>query len=317
DAIYYGVNSLGDAGIQKYEVDLTGQLSAGGYIAGATTFRVVSETKGYYYNADLNDRALQIFNPSTMSRTGEIDLSSMIDPLAADTAVKNVAIENFMVSGGGMFYAKVSFSGNGGLPVYDSTHVIVIDEATDQIVDWAIYPEHFIFGYFDIKSGNFVKLAEDGYIYLSAFMSDFAEGPNAVTVRIKAGETNFDPNFKIDYNGIVEGSNAFILGGGTYLNGKLYVKIKPVAPDWSNSGDVNFLPYEVDVASGQISLIEGIPVGTWGSVQGPFLYNGKVYIISSEPDVGEHYYTFDPETREVEKVLTVTSGVPTDLFILE
>ncbi|MEM9675428.1 MAG: hypothetical protein AAF992_22745 [Bacteroidota bacterium] len=315
DAIYYGVNPAGDPGIQKYEINSAGQLASGGFIAGAEMFGLVNENKGYYFNPNLSDKGLQIFDPTSMVKTGEIDLTEQINTYAADTAVKNVTMAGFMKMANDKFYAQVRFDNANGFPIYDSTFVLVIDPTTDSFVDWAVYPEYFLFGYFGVKSAHLVEYADDGYLYLSAFMSDFVEGPNSTTVRIKGGETTFDPNFKIDYNQLVEG-NAFILGGGVYHNGKLYAKVKPVAPDWSNSGDVNMYPYEVDVASGQITKIDNIPVGTWGSVQGPFTYNGMVYIISSTAD-GEHYYSYDQETKATEKVFSLTAGVPTDLYIID
>ncbi|MEM0940361.1 MAG: hypothetical protein AAGI25_11330 [Bacteroidota bacterium] len=71
-AVYRKRNFQNDVGISKLELNATGQLAESGFIAGALHFQIISETKGYYWNSDLNDKALQIFDPTAMQRTGEM-----------------------------------------------------------------------------------------------------------------------------------------------------------------------------------------------------------------------------------------------------
>ena len=63
-------------GVLRYDIEDDGSITTGSFIDGGQRMKVhvVSETKGYY--ADLEQFNIQIFNPETMQRTGEVDMSA-------------------------------------------------------------------------------------------------------------------------------------------------------------------------------------------------------------------------------------------------
>ena len=113
-----------------------------------------------------------------------------------------------------------------------------------------------------------------------------------------------------------------MLGGATYLNGKLYTRLKneAAAPDFSNITAQAIVPCEIDVNTGAIKIIAGVPASTFGatsSFSGPQVIHGKVYFPISNPDY-QGYYVYDPvEGGAAEEAFSFQSGIPSNIFVLE
>ena len=312
DAIYNMFNTAGEVGVQKYILSEDGFFEDKGFIVGSNAgraFHIVSETEGYYYNVALNDRAIQKFNPSTMERTGSIDLSSAIDPLDTEE-VKSIEYATTYVSGGKL-YTNVQFEDENSRNAYDSVMFAIVDLATEQFEGWAIF-EGQKFYTNSILQLRMKTETENGDIYFGSFGSDgnFFDF-NGDIIRIKAGETDFDPNWHLE----LEGKGMLLAGPVAYKN-KLYTRQsnEPLSPTL----DQEFFLYETDPETMENRKVTAVPAsnadGAFG--EGPFIYQDKIWILVGNDDF-TGYYTYDPDTGEAEKVLEVVGGTPNSLFILQ
>ena len=317
DAIFENNNPAGDPGIQKLTLSPSGQLVESGFIANAVISTVKDDDLGYYWNPDLNPKAIQTFNPTTMERTGEIDLSAQLDPYITEEA-QAISFNWFMEIADDKLYTMVSFEDVNATPVYDSSFVAVINTNTNQFEAMAIHPEFFMFGYFGQPNIEYTGVGSDGYLYLAAWGGRNFQIKGTI-LRIRAGETSFDPNFAIKLDDFVGGA-AMMYGGSCYHNGKLYCRMKDTAvlPDFSNFNEVpDIYPYEIDLATGTAKKIGGTPGSNHNSIHGPFLYNEKIYFPASNPDY-QGYYEYDPTTGDLaEEILLITSGGPSQIYILD
>ncbi len=313
DAIYHVTSTAGDAGIQKLEKDYTGQFTSSGFITGADMFGIVSETKGYYGNATLSQTALQIFNPTTMERTGDIDLSGEIDKYLTDDVVSTYT-GGFMLYRDGKFYTQVYFVDAYDYSVYDSSFVAVIDTETDSLDKFIIWPDFFRMGYYNNINCNYAYIDENNDMYLSSFYGN-ATDEDVVdfrVVRINSGETDFDQNWDLDAVRDISTGENFGLGCVPY-NGKIYTKMfsETVDNSYSQMTNQTYCAYEIDMETKEATKITGIPDSYWLSINGPQIFDGKVYFVV-EPEEGgtTYYYTYDLETEEVEKAVTMIGGEP-------
>ncbi len=316
--IYNVHNSSGDSGIQRYVYNQN-KLSDAGFISvGETlfTFEVVNDTKGYYTDANRSTTAIQTFNPSTMSRTGEIDIASAIQPYITDD-VTSTRLGSFMIESNGYLYTQVKFNNSDGYEAIDSTFVAVFNVNTDKFVKMAIYPDYIWLG-FERKNTNYVQKDENGNIYLSSLAGNLNERMHTRCLRIKAGETDFDKTWSLDYDDIIGEKGSFAMGGGATLNGKLYVRLKEtgMAANWSNSMEENMYAYEVDIKTKIATKIEGIPGSTSSvlySVNGPVIIDGLVYFAVSSSNY-QGYYTYNPATGESKEAFNIKGGIPSQLI---
>ncbi len=148
NAIYNPSNTSGDVGIQKFVYE-NNELTDDGFISvgeSRFTFEVVSDTKGYYTDSERSRTAIQTFNPETMARTGEIDITDSIDKYITDD-VSYTRLGSFMVENEGYLYTQVFYYNESGLHAFDSTFVAVFDVETDELVNIAIHPDYIWLGF--------------------------------------------------------------------------------------------------------------------------------------------------------------------------
>jgi hypothetical protein len=317
NAIFENTNSAGDPGIQKLTLTPDGDLVEDGFIVDGVISAVKNDDEGYYWDPNLNAKAIQTFNPTSMVRTGEIDLSAQLDPYLTDS-VTSISFNWFMELAADKLYTMVTFEDANTVPVHDSSLVVVINTITNEFEAMAIHPEFFMFGYYGQPNIEYTGLGSDGNLYLAAWGGiDF--NIKGTILRIPAGQTEFDQSFEIKLDDYV-GGPAMMYGGSCYYNGKLYVRLKetPVKPDFSNFNTIpDIYPYEIDIATGTVTKIEGTPGSNHNSIHGPFLYQEKIYFPASNPDY-QGYFVYDPAAGgPAKEIFALTSGVPSQLYILK
>ncbi|WP_146052803.1 DUF4374 domain-containing protein [Aquimarina sp. I32.4] len=317
--IYNTSNSAGDTGLQKFSyADNT--FTDAGFIAvneRRFIFEVVSPTKGYYTDSNRSRTAIQTFNPSTMQRTGEIDITDAITPLL-DNTVTSTRLGSFMVESQGKLYTQLFFLKEDGTYAFDITYVAVFNTNNDTFIGLTQHNGYNWLG-FERKNSNYVNVAPNGDIYLSSPVGNPTDPAYSRTLRIKAGANTFDNSWKLNYDEII-GGHSFLLGGPAIIGDKLYIKLKStaIAPDWSNVADKDFDAYEVDIASKEITKITSIPGSAYvgSSVNGPMVIDNKVYFAVSNATF-QGYYTYDPATRETKEAFSVKGGIPNQLTVLK
>ncbi len=316
NSIFENTNSAGDPGVQKITLTPDGELMEDGFIVGGVISAVKNDDLGYYWDPDMNAKAIQTFNPTSMERTGQIDLSTQLDPYITDS-VKSISFNWFMELAADKLYTMVTFEDANAVPVHDSSLVVVINTITNEFEAMAIHPEFFMFGYYGQPNIEYTSVGNDGNLYLAAWGGQNFNIKGTI-LRIPTGETEFDRTFEIKLDDFV-GGPAMMYGGSCYYDGKLYVRLKEsaVKPDFSNWNTVpDIYPYEIDIATGEVTKIEGTPGSNHNSIHGPFLYEDKIYFPASNPDY-QGYYKYDPASGgTAEEIFTLSSGVPAQIYIL-
>ncbi len=319
--LYNVYNTSGDPGIQKYTYD-DNTLTEDGFISigeSSFGFEVASDEKGYYTDLDRSGTAIQTFNPSTMERTGEIDISDAISQYETDDLTTRIG--GFMIANAGYLYTEVFFydAASSYHQYYDSTFVAVIDTATEELVNLAIYPSYLWIG-FERKNCNFVTVSDEGDLYLATCTGNLTDRQHSRCLRINQGETDFD-DWILDYDDIIGEEGSWSLGGSIVLDGKMYIRLKetPIEMDYGNMNDEDMYAYEVDLDTQKATKIEGIPgssASTLYSVNGPTIIDGLVYFAVSNSSY-QGYYSYNPESGETNEVFSFTGGIPSQFIAIE
>ncbi|UII25715.1 hypothetical protein LVD15_20765 [Fulvivirga maritima] len=317
--LYNPSSPSGDVGLQKFTYE-SGHLTEAGFIAvgeGRFIFEIVSDTKGYYTDSDRSTTAIQTFNPSTMQRTGEIDIAEEMEPYMSADVVRT-RVGSFMLESQGKLYTQVFFYGENGNHVDDKSYVAVFDINSDEFIGFAIHDD-FIWLGFERKNLHMASVADNGDVYLASVVGNVTDQAHARCVRIKAGENDFDESWKLDFNDVIGEEGSYLLSGPTVVGDKLYVRLKGdgMALDYSNNAEENIYAYEIDIETQTADRIEGIPgSGAAGySVSGPVVSEGKVYFAVSNSDY-QGYYAYDLSTGEVEEAFDLTGGIPSHLLLI-
>ncbi len=152
-----------------------------------------------------------------------------------------------------------------------------------------------------------LEKTESGDIYSyssSSLISGFTEAtkPSGI-LRIKNGETTFDPDYFFDIEAETSGKKVFLMD---YVgNGKAIARL--IADDtgaaWSafvgNNNDV-FTLAVIDLENKTVTDISGVPTHGHRYTGPMFIEDGKVYISCSTADE-THVYVVDPETATATK----------------
>ncbi|MDF7820700.1 hypothetical protein P1X15_23970 [Runella sp. MFBS21] len=286
-------NVAGDAGLQKYTVSDEGALKDEGFIVGASQFLVVSETAGYYLDETRGTLKLQKFNPTTMQRTGEIDLSSL-----QKTGVEYQAIgKHTLASKEGKLYAGISYGTKAaagyGDDLYDYVELAVIDMATDKLEKTIKYDGVKGIGW-GSSANKMWTLGDDGalYLYSTGLGTGFAK---SAVIRIKKGETDFDRNWIFKATDIQAGSS---ICTSVIKEGKMYVEIPstPLLADFSNLTSIIFDYYVIDLATGQKTKIGGMPQHHYAycNEQAITEIDGKIYFwVRNKEQKVDGYYVLE------------------------
>ena len=287
-------NAAGETGLQKYSLNTDGSLKNEGFIAGSTQYLVVNETTGYYLDETRGLLKLQKFNPTTMLRTGEVDLS-----VVQKQGVEYQAVGKHTIAAKegklfvGITYSTKALAGYGG-DVFNSVEFAVIDIATDKYEKTIQYDGLRGIGWG--SSGNKMwSIGDDGALYL--YSTGLNVGlANTSIIRIKKGETDFDKTWTFSTKEL-QPSNSIVTA--LVKGGKLYFE-SPSVPLKTNFSNLQNAPifdyYTYDLTTKQITKIEGMPKHEYAfaNEQAITEIDGKVYLwVKNSTDKLESYYVVD------------------------
>ncbi|GAB3330728.1 hypothetical protein GCM10027299_35860 [Larkinella ripae] len=291
--VFNRTSVAGEEGLQKFTVADDGSIKDAGFIAGSTQFLVVSETSGYYLDETRGTLKLQKFNPTTMQRTGEIDLSS----LQKAGVEYQVIGKHTLAAKEGKLYAGITYGTKAlqgfGDDLYNYVEFAVIDMATDKLDKTIKYDGQRGVGWG--SSGNKMwSMGDDGALYL--YSSGLTDGfTNPAVLRIKKGETDFDRTWKLkgtDFQTSMAISTALVKGGKIYIE----VPTEPLKPDFSNLQSIIWEYYVVDMATMQKTKIEGMPLHhySFANEQAITEIDGKIYFwVKNKTQKIDGYYVLD------------------------
>lgn len=271
-------NAAGDAGLQKYSINANGSLKDEGFIAGSTQYHIVNETTGYYLDLTRGTTKIQKFNPTTMLRTGEIDLAVV----KKEGVEYHLVGQHSMASKDGKLYLSITYGTTDGAgwgdDVFNSIYLAVVDIATDKYEKTIQYDGLKSLGWG--SSGNKMwSIGDDGALYLYSTGLGNTLFANTAIIRIKKGETDFDRSWIFSTKDLKPGNSivmALIKGGKLYFE----MASTPLKTDYSNLTASIFEYYTYDMNTKQVTKIEGMPLHDYAYANDQAIteIDGKVYL---------------------------------------
>ncbi|MBR8769928.1 DUF5074 domain-containing protein [Porphyromonas levii] len=266
----------------------------------------LSSTKAYLSLAGLGK--IYIFNPETMQKTGEIDLTSLgIQDNNPDIGI--------MIERDGYVFAGLSQMVGGWTSPenYKQADVAVIDTKTDKLVKM-ISEKTSGFSQatrpIDPKS---LFMDEKGDIYISCLGNfGMVAGHKAGILRIKKGETDFDPTYHWTITGAtIEGEEktaGFAASICYVVNGKAYGYIDIPGyykPGETGHGAIASRAVVFDLYNQKMKIIEGLELSNGYGVLVSKYKDGLAICNASATTKGIYY--LDPKTDKINPTPMITT----------
>jgi hypothetical protein len=267
-------------------------LAAGGFPAGLA---FASDTKAYISLA--YHGKIVVFNPQTMTKTGEIDLTTLgITRNPANPSDRNPE-PGVMVIRDGKLYVCLAQALTGYADSANGMDVAVIDVATDryeQVISDSRISSPGRYGF----SGTF-SLDEQGDLYVYGHAS-FGSNPAQTQgiLRIRRGATTFDPGFIVNISSAANlpAGKIAMIHGAFYHNGYLYATAEiPTLysnpPNWA--ADQAYVPMRIRLSTGALEPLPLPRTTAYGF--GITAVGGRiVFGLAAAPGLG--LYTYDLAT---------------------
>lgn len=242
-----------------------------------------------------------VFNPQTMEKISEIDLTSY--------AVGNCSVSpaNMIIHGN---HLVVSLHQMKGEMSFDTkAHAVLIDLEADTVLTHIVDERASWLGSREALSSMFVDEKGDLYMSGSAMFGMVSSAPEGV-LRIRAGATDFDPDYFWDISKTeVEGEpekaagKTVALYATTYLGGTKGVGIIGNMGYMAEGEDMMtghyFKPAAFDFSAKTMKVLD-IPAGG-GYGHGMTFHEGKV-LFAFETATDKAVYRYDPEAEKVTKL---------------
>ena len=309
--IFNRSNVAGQSGIQKFTVSADGHIQDGGFLAGGAMFVIVNDQLGYYSDESRGTMILQTFNPTTMQRTGQIDLSQ----LKKDGVEYQVAGKHILAAKEGKLYVGLTYGTKAGAgygdDVLDHIEMAVVDIASNKYEKLIKYPGIKSLGW-GSSANKFWTLGDDGalYFYATGFNDRIINHAikGSAIIRIKKGESDFDKDWMLkadDYRPSSTIAGALIKGGKVYIQ----VPSEPITADLANLGTPIWDYYAVDIQNLEAQKITGMPQTRYlhSNEQGITEIDGHIYLWLANGDQNG-YYELNTDELKVTKAFNVTDG---------
>ncbi|MHC8949133.1 hypothetical protein [Sphingobacterium hungaricum] len=257
-------------GIQELAIS-NGKVVDGRFIAsldnatnGSGNFTIVDATKGYYWDGSAPLK-IQLFNPTTMARTSDIDLTAAVNERGvgvAEILFRSVG-QKFLAVKGGKLYANITYAKTDGAQkgfwddYFPDVYIAVIDIATGAYEKTIKIEDTGSIAY--INDNNMYDFDTNGDLYIVTQGRSALGGKSKIS-RIKANETVIDNTWSLNMDDI--------FAGGKFVSvfakdGKIITVIPNQVLTGGATGNINFSNiwdfYSIDIASRTPTKISGIP----------------------------------------------------------
>lgn len=286
------------ATMTKYTFDKAGKATKAGelIVPGAKTYSTVefvSATEAYASVAGGLAKVIK-FNPTTMERTGEIDLTPILRPEAP------VMYYLGMKARDGKLFMGVFYEGAGFVEKYnDTAYVAVIDLATAKLDK--LIKDYRTGSVFDAY--NSFALDKNGDIYVAGL--GYTNRPSGV-LRIKKGQTDFDASYFFDF----DATTGHPCRGITLFEDGLAFTLALVKPDdaYEISGPA-YSFYKINVAqktsAGKLGSLSDV-YGSNGALMRSFGKDQVLFAFSNKTE--NSLYSYAVQTGSATKKITLTGG---------
>lgn len=310
-------------GIERLDVNANGDVTPGQFIAGDNStngtgnFVIVDETKGYYWDG-ASPLKIQTFNPTTMSRTGELDLTAAVNERGTDNdAILYRSIgQKFLAVKGGKLYANVTYATTNSTQkgfwddFFPDIYIAVIDISSGQYEKTIKIEDTGAIAY--INDNNMYDFDTNGDLYIvTQGVSPRGIGGKSKIVRIKANESDIDPNWSLNMDEIQEGGKFVSVFA---KDGKIITVIPNAPLTGGPTGNINFKDiwefYSIDIASRERTKITGVPaVMNPGAAFCAIEIDDKVLLrVATEDGSKNGYFEYDANANSATELFKVTSG---------
>jgi hypothetical protein len=260
-----------------------------------------------------------IFNPQTMTPTGQIDLTTLgIARNPANPSDRNPEPVLLAIRGGKLFVTLHQLVT--GFASADGADIAIFDLATDQFEKVARDSRTAACGAFGYYQSFFVDEQNDLYVYCIASYG-FVPGQKGGILRIRSGQTEFDPSYFLNLSDAtvdVPGGRLGFAALPAYAGGHLYgiAEVPALASNPpSYARDRNFQAVRINLSTRQITVLP-LPPGN-GIGTGVAIRDGLVVFgLSTATGVG--LYTYNPANGQTSAGPVVrTAGDPTHLIAFQ
>lgn len=282
---------------------------------GSGNFTIVDDTKGYYWDG-ASPLKIQVFNPTTLARTGEIDLTAAVNERGASEAAilyRSVG-QKFLAVKNGKLFANITYGKTNGTQkgfwddFYADVYIAVIDVATGNYEKTIKIEDTGSIAY--INDNEMYSRDTNGDLYIVT-QGRSAIGGKSKIARIKANETDVDKTWEIRMDDIMEGGK-FVTVYAT--NGKLITTIPTEKLTGGPTGNINFSEiwefYVIDVATKSRTKIAGLPKSTnTGAAYGTIKVDNKLLLRVNAPTQNINgYYELNSTLSSATPLFNVTEG---------
>lgn len=306
-------------GIQQLTVDVSGKISNGKFITGDNStngtgnFVIQDDNKGFYWDGAAPLK-IQTFSPSTMSRTGEIDLSSIINERGqTESGIKYRSIgQKFLAIKEGKLYANVTYAKTDGTQkgffddFFPDVYIAVIDLANSKYEKTIKIEDTGSIAY--INDNHMYDFDTNGDLYIVT-QGRSAIGGKSKIVRIKAKETDIDKTWSLNMDDITPGGKFVSVFA---KDGKIITVIPNKALTGGPNGNINFEDvwefHSIDISSRQRTKISGIPAVTNpGAAFSAIELDGKILLraTTKKGDINGYY---ELKGLQATSLFNVTAG---------
>ncbi|SEG28937.1 DUF4374 domain-containing protein [Sphingobacterium lactis] len=318
--IFNRATLAGESGVVQYSLSNTGKIEQTGFIKCGSSAKslVVDATTGFYCDPDRGKTKIQKFNPTTMQRTGEIDLSPVIEK--GDNISTNVwAGVQTIAAKEGKLYVSLTYSREKGSGHNDNTRkysMAVVDIASGKPEKSIVHKFVKNQGFVPSEYPGFVQ-AKDGSLYFittgwDSNTQNIIEPQPSGVFRIKAGQTDFDNDWYLSGKdlGLTDKSQMWSL---KELNGTLYVDLseEPLdLPSYSNLTKNMYSVYAVNSQDKKATKITGYPLTTFGYSTGNLeVVENDVFIRVVNPASKYNgYYKINADGKTASPAFNVIKG---------
>lgn len=308
----YRVNSpSGTQGILKMKLNDAGVVVEDKFLPSLSNkyisnYLIVSGTEGYYWDDVRGSLKVQKFNPTTMERTGEIDFSSLSEGLPDESAGQLIIAKRDDKLYVDLLLGTLETGNWQVTPKDKEVAIAVYDLTQDKILGVTKFGGTTHLGVFiDHVLYSLDEVTKDLYFVAVGDMKTQPADYSSKILRIKHGETTFDPDFAIDIK-----EYQFVAEFNRLLahDGKIYTTIPSRAVSYYGGGqhgvryrnDVWYWT-EIDTDTKRARRLD-IPADSFYGTSNPFVHNGEIYFLSN--NTTENFFgvnQYNPKTGVIKE----------------
>lgn len=306
-------------GVERLKITSDNKIASDRFIAadnntnGSGNFVIENENSGFYWDGN-DPLKIQTFNPSSMVRTGDIDLSDVVNERGTDEPeilYRSIG-QKFLAVKNGKLFANITYATTNGPQkgfwddFYPDVYLAVIDIAT-RTHDKTIKIENTgSIAY--INDNHMYDFDTNGDLYIVTQGRSAIGGQSKIS-RIKANETDIDENWSLNMDDIMTGGKFVSVFA---KDGKLITLIPNTELTGGPNGNINFENvwdfYSIDIASQERTKINNVPTVTNpGAAYCAIEIDDKILLRVNTKEGDQNGY-YELNGTEATPLFNVTSG---------